>query len=338
MRGSAFAAAVLVLLGAAGCASGPLVAAAGGGDLNRVTELLDHGADIEKLDGGTDPCATPLMNAARNGQDAVIKELLKHGANIDKAWASGNWNAVICAARGHQENTLRLLLDAGAKVTGQNVELIRAQQGPMFNSDQEKRIDAMLQEASDRQRSEERQNASTRARATHNAPAHHSTQPASASPKATAPVISDIDSPSEHAAPREDDFALVIGIEKYSRLPEARYAENDADAMKRHLLALGYPERNIILLKGGQATRGALQGYVEEWLPKNAKPDSKVFVYFSGHGSPDPKTGDAYLVPWDGDAMFLKSTAYPLKPLVQDEAHRQNREQTPLMLGDDATF
>jgi uncharacterized caspase-like protein len=27
-----------------------------------------------------------------------------------------------------------------------------------------------------------------------------------------------------------------------------------------------------------------------------------------------------------------------LKPLVQDEAHRQNREQTPLMLGIDASF
>ena len=47
--------------------------------------------------------------------------------------------------------------------------------------------------------------------------------------------------------------------------------------MKKHLLALGYPERNIILLKDGQATRGAMQGYVEEWLPKNTK------------------TGDAYL-------------------------------------------
>ena len=38
-------------------------------------------------------------------------------------------------------------------------------------------------------------------------------------------------------------------------------------------------------------------------------------MYFSGHGSPDAKSGDAYLVPWDDDAMFLKSTAYPLKSL-----------------------
>lgn len=95
--------------------------------------------------------------------------------------------------------------------------------------------------------------------------------------------------------------------------------------MKRHLLALGYPERNIVFLKGGQATRGAIQGYVEEWLPRNAKPGSSVFVYFSGHGSPDPKTGDAYLVPWDGDAMFLKSTAYPLKALYASLAKLKSK-------------
>jgi uncharacterized caspase-like protein len=136
-----------------------------------------------------------------------------------------------------------------------------------------------------------------------------------AAPKPAASAASSVDHPEERPSPRPDDFALVIGIDQYSRLPEARYAENDADAVKKHLLARGYPERNIILLKGGQATRGAIQGYVEEWLPQNVKQDSSVFVYFSGHGSPDLKNGDAYLVPWDGDAMFLKSTAYPLKSL-----------------------
>ncbi len=262
---------------------------------------------------------------------------------------------------------------------------------------------------------------------------HEAVSTAPAEPKQT--PVSDVDVPTRRSAERPDDFALVVGIESYSRLPSARYAEHDADAVKKHLLALGYPERNIVILKGGQATRGAIQGYVEEWLPKNTKPGSQVFIYFSGHGSPDAKSGDAYLVPWDGDAMFLKSTAYPLKslyaalgklkakrvlvaldscfsgaggrsvlaegarplvthvdagaapagvtvlsaasgdeitatiadqghgaftyyllkafndgkltaqaaygdlkPRVQDEAHRQNREQTPLMIGDDAAF
>ena len=39
--------------------------------------------------------------------------------------------------------------------------------------------------------------------------------------------------------------------------------------------------------------------------------DSTVYFYYSGHGAPDLKTGQAYLVPWDGDAQFLKDTALP---------------------------
>ena len=132
---------------------------------------------------------------------------------------------------------------------------------------------------------------------------------------ASAEPSSDIDSPSYRLAPRADDYALVIGVGRYSALPEAQYAERDAEAVKKHLLALGLPPRNIISLSGGKATRGAISGYVEEWLPKNVKAGGTVFFYYSGHGAPDPKTGQAYLVPWDGDAAFLQSTAYPLRQL-----------------------
>ena len=40
-----------------------------------------------------------------------------------------------------------------------------------------------------------------------------------------------------------------------------------------------------------------------------------MFFYFSGHGAPDPASGQAYLVPWDGVPNFLDRTAYPLKKL-----------------------
>jgi hypothetical protein len=139
-------------------------------------------------------------------------------------------------------------------------------------------------------------------------------------PAAAPAIVSDVDEPAYITGSRDDDFALVIGVEKYSKLPEARFAQRDAEAVKRHLLALGYPQRNVITLLGESATRGALQGYLEEWLPKNVKPDSTVFVYYSGHGAPDPASGQAFLVPWDGDPRFLQSTAYPLKQLYGDLA------------------
>lgn len=135
-----------------------------------------------------------------------------------------------------------------------------------------------------------------------------------ASARASEPS-SDVDAPKYRKRERGQDYALVIGVEKYSKIPDASFAERDAQAVKRHLLALGLPERNIASLAGSNATRGAIQGYVEEWLPKNVKPGSTVFVYYSGHGAPDAATSQSFLVPWDGDPKFLQSTAYPLKEL-----------------------
>ena len=42
-----------------------------------------------------------------------------------------------------------------------------------------------------------------------------------------------------------------------------------------------------------------------------------MFVYFSGHGSPNPAKGDAYLVPYDGDPTYIDQTGYPLKRMYE---------------------
>jgi TPR repeat protein len=128
---------------------------------------------------------------------------------------------------------------------------------------------------------------------------------------------SDVDAPAYKEAEDPTRFALVIGVEKYQSLPSADFAERDAKAVRAHLLALGYPERNVILLLGAQATKTGIEKYLESWLPRNIKEDSKVFVYYSGHGAPDPDSKQAYLVPWDGDAKFLDTTGYPLKRLYE---------------------
>jgi hypothetical protein len=119
------------------------------------------------------------------------------------------------------------------------------------------------------------------------------------------------------SAERADDFALVIGVESYANLPKADFAERDAASFFSHVEALGVPRRNIILLSGAQAGFTSFKKYLESWLPRNVKPDSRVYFYFSGHGAPDPKTGEAFLVPWDGDPNFLADTAYPVKKLYK---------------------
>jgi hypothetical protein len=128
-------------------------------------------------------------------------------------------------------------------------------------------------------------------------------------------VNSDVDVPSYKADEDPSKFALVIGVESYESLPPADDAEHDAAAVRRHLLALGYPERNVIVLTGPKAGKAGIEKYVESWLPRNVDENAQVFVYFAGHGAPDPKTGRAYLVPWDGDAKYLENTGYPIKRL-----------------------
>ena len=54
--------------------------------------------------------------------------------------------------------------------------------------------------------------------------------------------------------------------------------------------------------------RGMLNNYI--------KPEkSVVFIYYSGHGSPDPQTNKAYLVPTDCNPVMMDLTAYPLNTL-----------------------
>ncbi|MCX5795704.1 MAG: caspase family protein [Elusimicrobia bacterium] len=132
----------------------------------------------------------------------------------------------------------------------------------------------------------------------------------------TQEVYPDVGQPAYRLPQKDGDFAVVVGIEKYSNdLPDAQFAERDAQAVKNHLLALGVPERNIKFLVGPRATLSGLASYTEDWLSRNVKEGGRVFFYFSGHGAPDPESGQAYLVPWDGNPSFLDKTAYPLKKL-----------------------
>lgn len=126
------------------------------------------------------------------------------------------------------------------------------------------------------------------------------------------------DTSSPAVVTRPNDIALVIGVEDYrGGLPSSTGARADArafsDLAETHL---GIPRRNIITLLDDQATRSSLEAYLQEWLPKNAKSTGRVYVFFAGHGAPDPQTGDAYLVPWDGDPRFINRQGMGINDLT----------------------
>lgn len=80
-----------------------------------VRKLIDHKANIEKMDDFGD---TPLMLAATPGQGRSVeplKILLKSGANIEARDRAGQ-TALMCAVYRGSTETVRLLLDYGANI------------------------------------------------------------------------------------------------------------------------------------------------------------------------------------------------------------------------------
>ncbi len=129
---------------------------------------------------------------------------------------------------------------------------------------------------------------------------------------------SDIDEPPiTKVRADKKSFAVVIGIENYRRgLPRANFAGSDARLVSDYLSkALGYPEENIVMLLNENATHADITKYLEQWLGSKVDREGTVFVYYSGHGAPNARTGDAYLVPYDGDPAFIEKTGYSLKKM-----------------------
>ena len=137
--------------------------------------------------------------------------------------------------------------------------------------------------------------------------------------------------PDFRSRPRLNDYAVVIGIEQYRHIPPAEFASRDAALVKDYLKAAGIPERNIAFLADGQATLSDLKKTLEKWLMNHVNKESRVIVYFSGHGAPATDNGDAYLVPFEGDPNYLEDTAYPVKRLYEKLGKLPARQVTVLL-------
>jgi hypothetical protein len=133
-------------------------------------------------------------------------------------------------------------------------------------------------------------------------------------------VSSDVDElPAIKVKHNKNAYAIVIGIENYrQKLPKADYAVSDARLVSEYLTrVMGYPEENVVTLANDRAALGDFVKYFEKWLPNNVEKGGTVFIYYSGHGAPNTKTGDAYLVPYDGDPTFITETGYPIARLYE---------------------
>ena len=145
---------------------------------------------------------------------------------------------------------------------------------------------------------------------------------AGAAPEEPVAVASDLDDLPGARARDPHAHAVVIGIERYrEKLPNADFSESDARLVAEYFKrVLGVPAENLALLVGDHATNIDFQKYFGRWLPNRVQPGDTVYVYYSGHGAPNPAKGDAYLVPYDGDPTYIEQTGYPVRRMYEDLA------------------
>lgn len=112
-------------------------------------------------------------------------------------------------------------------------------------------------------------------------------------------------------------LALVVGIDQYRDLPNLGGAVRDAQRMARALAAQGF---QVTTLLDAAATREQISETLAQSLPAGLERDSRVVVYFAGHGatlgSPhEPQLG--YLVPVDAKRALIASNG-----ISMDEVQR----------------
>lgn len=116
--------------------------------------------------------------------------------------------------------------------------------------------------------------------------------------------------------------AVIIGNKNYSRfgrgIPDVDYAVRDAAYMKKYVTGLlGYRDENVIYKL--DATQGQIsrifgtKGNHRGELYNYVKPGkSDVFIYYVGHGAPDPEGKGAFLMPVDASADYISANGYAL--------------------------
>jgi len=125
---------------------------------------------------------------------------------------------------------------------------------------------------------------------------------------------------------RPDDIAVVIGNRDYknSDIPDVDYAVRDAQTMKKYLTrTLGFDEKNIIYVENASGaamerifgTGDSPKGQLYNWVRPGK---SSVFVYYSGHGAPNPESGSTYFIPSNTNPSYLSQNGYPVDQLYEN--------------------
>ena len=104
--------------------------------------------------------------------------------------------------------------------------------------------------------------------------------------------------------------ALIFGIENYNYVPDAKFANLDAEYFYEYARnAFGVKDENIKLLVDSDASLIGSLSALSKWLPgKIRRNQTELIIFFAGHGLASTDGKELYLLPNDGDADLLART------------------------------
>ena len=133
--------------------------------------------------------------------------------------------------------------------------------------------------------------------------------------------------------------AVVIGNGDYQNelVPDVKYAHRDSRLVKAYLeQTMGYRKDNIIYLE--DSSKASLEkvfgnsadhhGDLFYFLSQGR---ADVFIYYSGHGAPDPNTLKTYLLPVDASPTGVRFSGYSMDLLYSNLAKIKEEKEVKTM-------
>lgn len=132
--------------------------------------------------------------------------------------------------------------------------------------------------------------------------------------------IADVDYPPKTNIKNRNGIAVVFGIESYLYAPPVSFALNDADIFREYLIKVfGIKRENIYFKTNERATKGEFEKVFSKngWISNNSTEKTDLFIFYAGHGAPDLRSKQTYLIPYDIDPNYA-TTGYALNELYQN--------------------
>jgi uncharacterized caspase-like protein len=112
-------------------------------------------------------------------------------------------------------------------------------------------------------------------------------------------------------------WAVIVGVSDYKNpgVPSLKYADKDAESLANFLRRPeggGYDSEHMRVLLNKDATLANVKDALINFLNQAIDMDL-VFIYFAGHGAPEPaRPQNIYLLTYDSDPMALGTSAFPM--------------------------